>query len=493
MKKENLEDELNETKERLENLEKANKKTNPVISILVGIVFVVIGFVIGYGISSYLFEDENVDEGNKTEEKENDKEKEESDKDNDEKTELEKLDVNSAVVKELFEIFKEDNCLEKDIFNDLNTSVDARMYLAYRELSSSDFKEMKCGSLNDSYVNGNYCAVNDEAYKYYGSNESKFQAAIANEKTKVVSASVLEAKYKEIFGQDASYKNVTFKLLEGPIAYYDSKNNVYAYFSCECGGDCGTRYIHKLDTIEQSGTTLKLNTTLTVDGSKKTVVYTFKFEKTTGNYVFVSRTEEVNENSISQDLLDDLERKVVSSNFLSLSMVLGNELFDGNSLSSIYALNKNEYEYMAYLTYNYYLEKTGNTANKWSSKDSSYGPCFEQGQNGYCYAIDKSEILKYDKMLFNIGENLLLNGDGFALLKGNKFYVTDIPYLGGNIDSSSMVDVVSVEKNADNTITYIATWNYKLTGGKPAKNINIKFTFKSNGANDYYLYSAERA
>lgn len=174
--------------------------------------------------------------------------------------------------------------------NNLNDSTEARMYFAYSELSSSDFKEMKCGSLDDSYVDGNYCAENDEANKYYGSNESKFEDAIANEKTKTVSASVLEAKYKEIFGQNASYNNASFKLLVGPIAYYDKVNNVYAYFSCKCGGECGASYVHELNSIEQDGTTLKLNTTLTVDGNKKTIVYTFKYEESTDKYVFVNRS-----------------------------------------------------------------------------------------------------------------------------------------------------------------------------------------------------------
>ena len=193
-----------------------------------------------------------------------------------------------------------------------------------------------------------------------------------------------------------------------------------------------------------------------------------------------------------QDLLDDLERKVNVSNRLSLSMVLGEELYDGNNKSSIYASNNENYEYMAYLTYNYYLEKTGGTAKKWSSNDSSYGPCYEGGQNGYCYVIDKSEILKYDKMLFNVGEKLL-KGSGYVLLKGDKFYVTDIPYLGGDLYSVSMKDVVSVVKNNDTTITYIATWNYSLNSGQTVKNIDIKYTFKLNDDNEYYLYSAVKA
>ena len=66
--------------------------------------------------------------------------------------------------------------------------------------------------------------------------------------------------------------------------------------------------------------------------------------------------------------------------------------------------------YMSYLTYNYYLSKTGNKPNKWTSKEASYGPCYKDGQNGYCYVIDKAEMLKYDKMLL---KNLFIHRRNF--------------------------------------------------------------------------------
>ena len=143
---------------------------------LIGIFFV--GLCVGLG---FMLGNNNDKEKDKTEEK-------------DEKKEIEVLSVDSKVVKDLFDIFNESSCYEKDIFKNLNNSDDARMYLAYSELLESDFSEMKCGELNDSYVDGNYCAANDEAFKYYGSNETKFQQAIVNEKTKVVKASLLEKK-----------------------------------------------------------------------------------------------------------------------------------------------------------------------------------------------------------------------------------------------------------------------------------------------------------
>jgi len=257
-------------------------------SIILGIIFLILGFLVGFVIAPYLTGESKSENETVENEKENN---EDDSKDED----IPKLDINSFVVKELFEVFKEDNCLESDIFQNLNDDVSAKMYLAYSELDETDFTEMRCGSLDDSYVNGNYCAMNSEAMQYYGSDESKYESAIINEKTKVVSAVTLERKYKEIFGQNANYNNATFDLLEGPIAYYDKVNNVYAYFSCECGGECGSNHNHVLNSVSQDGTKLTLNTTLSIssyDGNvTKNVVYTFEYEKSTGNYIFVSRVE----------------------------------------------------------------------------------------------------------------------------------------------------------------------------------------------------------
>ena len=165
---------------QVKDLEKSNRWMKGILLSLVGIFFV--GLCVGFG---YILGNKGSDKVKEdVEEKENQKE-------------VEMLGVDSKIVKDLFNIFNEDNCLEKDIYKSLNGSDDAKLYLAYRELNESDFTEMKCGDLNDSYVEGNYCAVNDEAFKYHGSNETKFQQTIANEKTKVVKASLLEKNIKK--------------------------------------------------------------------------------------------------------------------------------------------------------------------------------------------------------------------------------------------------------------------------------------------------------
>lgn len=277
-KEENLEKQVKE-------LEKSNRWMKGILLALTGIFF--IGLCVGFG---YILGNNN---NNDNEEIENKEDKDKEEKENDEE-EIEVLSVESKVVKDLFEVFKEESCFEVDIFKNLNDSRDAKMYLVYRELNESEFTEMRCGDLNDSYVDGYYCASNEEAFEYYGSNEVKFQQAIANEKIKVVKASLVEKKYKEIFGKNANYTDETFKILDGTIpyfAYYDSKNDVYAEFSCNCGGMCGEEFEHTLDSIEQRGKILKLNTTLVNGEVISSIVYTFEYEKETGNYIFVSREE----------------------------------------------------------------------------------------------------------------------------------------------------------------------------------------------------------
>lgn len=294
MKKDNLEEELKETKEQLqetkekvENLEKSNKKMSPVISVLLGVLFVVIGFVFGYCLSSYLFPDENVDEGNKTEEKEEDKSNEKNE-DNDE-IEIEKLDVNSAVVKEIFEIFREDTDgfvnPDKGAYYDINTSLETKKYIAYKQLDAKDFSEENCSKFSSKYTkDGAQCGI-------YSAMEGK---------ARVFTTSILEAKYKELFGQNVDYVDGEFHTSPMTEAYYDKKSSLYAEFYHLDGDERAPySYIQTLESISHAGNTLSLNTKLMSKAREDffedkviNIIYTFEYEESTGNYIFVSRVQE---------------------------------------------------------------------------------------------------------------------------------------------------------------------------------------------------------
>ena len=197
---------------------------------------------------------------------------------------IEQLTKDSAVVKKLFEIFREDkNCMMASVWESYE-ELDAKKYIAYAQLEENDFKNMVCNELDK------------QTFDYYTCNiDSDF-----SQNVKTFSADSLKNKYVEIFGS-TGYVDGDFKIGEGPIAYYDNLNKVYAEFSCFCGGDCGIGFDHVLDSIEQNGTKLILNTRLVhdkkyyedleIDYDLKdvSIVFTFEYEKETGNYIFVSR------------------------------------------------------------------------------------------------------------------------------------------------------------------------------------------------------------
>ena len=210
-----------------------------------------------------------------------------------EDVQIEQLTKDSVVVKKLFEVFREDkNCLVTSLWA-LDSEEAAKKFIAYKNIDSSDIKDVKCGDLDDSFDGMHYCAMNDEAAKYYGIDEKKYELAIKNETTKGFSEEVFEKKYKEFFGKDSILNHDDFTIGEGPIAHYDKNNKLYAEYSCQCGGMCGGSS-QTLDSITQNGLSLILNTTIdyyedTTD--KQSIIYTFEYEKETGNYIFESRVK----------------------------------------------------------------------------------------------------------------------------------------------------------------------------------------------------------
>ena len=271
-----------ELEEKVEKLEKSNNIMKGLLTVLGVAILVSACFGLGIIVGDKLDEKEEIKDENKQEEKDETKD------DKEEELELEKLTKDSAVVKKLFEVFREDkNCLVQSLWSS-DSAEAAKKFIVYKNLDPSDIKDVKCGDLDDSFDGMHYCAMNDESTKYYGSDEKKYEAAIKNETTKSFSEVVFEKKYKEFFGKDSVINHDDFIIGEGPIAHYDKKNQLYAEYYCQCGGMCGS-YPQTLDSISQKGAGLVLNTTIEGGTFKQSITYTFEYEKETGNYIFVSR------------------------------------------------------------------------------------------------------------------------------------------------------------------------------------------------------------
>ena len=284
-------------KKKNENVEveayEVNDKKNVILKVLVGVLAFIVVVASCFGAGYF-----GVQMGNKDKEKEEEKteEKEENKTENKDENEEEiaKLTVDSAEVKNLYEVFREDvDCVSNSYWT--SSTVDAaKRYVAYKAALAQSSKEIRCGDLDHSYVDGYHCAFPDEAAPYYGNEDVVgFENAIKDEKTVGVTEEVLVAKYKELFGKDAVMQSGNFSIGEGPIAYYDKVNKLYAEFGCQCGGECAG-VTQTLDSISQDGTKLVLNTTIIENIDRITtyyVSYTFELESETGNYIFVSRVE----------------------------------------------------------------------------------------------------------------------------------------------------------------------------------------------------------
>lgn len=271
-----------ELEEKVEKLEKSNNIMKGLLTVLGVAICVSACFGLAIIVGDKLDEKEEIKDENKQEEKE------ETKVDKEEEIELEKLTKDSSVVKKLFEVFREDeNCFVSSLWN-FDSGEAAKKFIVYKNLDPSDIKDVKCGDLDDSFVDMYYCAMNDEASKYYGSDEKKYELAIKNETTKSFSEVAFEKKYKEIFGKDSVINHDDFTIGDGPIAHYDKTNKLYAEYYCQCGGICGSAP-QTLDSISQKGASLVLNTTIDDGTIKQSITYTFEYEKETGNYIFVSR------------------------------------------------------------------------------------------------------------------------------------------------------------------------------------------------------------
>lgn len=194
------------------------------------------------------------------------------------------------------------------------------------------------------------------------------------------------------------------------------------------------------------------------------------------------------DNTISDALRKDLDKKV---NITERYAGTGFYMNDINSKMVIANASEQDYPYFAYATYQYYIYKTGKTIKEWSSKDKNYGPCYVDGQNGYCYPMDKADVLKYEKELYNMGVKIFDLKEGYSIVKGDKVYVTSVPWNGSL--SVEQKNVVSVVKNND-TIEYIA--NYVVGNYVPDEssnvNMTIKYIFKANTDGNFYLHSFEK-
>ena len=196
------------------------------------------------------------------------------------------------------------------------------------------------------------------------------------------------------------------------------------------------------------------------------------------------KEEEKVDNTISNALRKDLDKKV---DLTRQFVVTGLYYKKGGELKNIINENVDAYSYFAYATYNYYLYKTGDKQEQYTTKDPSLATCYDQAQNGYCFVASKANIEKYNKELYNVSMDAFNLGD-WTTTKGDKIYVTPVPWNGAV--SSQTDSVVSVVRNGD-TIEYVAKQSIK-DYDEVIFNVDVKYVFKANEDGNFYLHSFEK-
>lgn len=198
------------------------------------------------------------------------KEKEEQ-KEAQEKT----LDIQSNIVQNLYAIFRFDQACYMTV-DGLNHSNLVRLRIAYDNISKQNIKTIACTQL----------AAQKSPYEECGGGQGGY--------TSYVTADIVEAKVHELFGSDYQVNHESFGTVghtvqpQGIYMRYEAASKLYAEFTDPAGGTCGGESSQKIVSASTKGDELYLVTTLNHprDGQHQ-LTYTFRKDKTNGNYVFV--------------------------------------------------------------------------------------------------------------------------------------------------------------------------------------------------------------
>lgn len=221
----------------------------------------------------------------------------------------EDIDINSSLVTNLFNVFRVDKACYMNV-KDLNNTNYTRLRLAYDNLFVPD-EMVACSKVGVTYKES-FCGNNfwgdEEISNAYSNDKAKFNKLLEERvSTKALNPKYLKAKFEELFGTDAEYKDEDFGVghLATPTCYimhYDEKNGIYAQYNCEGGGTCGGTP-QTLSKAYKEGDKLYIETNYQdfegildearkISKGKTKIIYVFKKDKINSNYVLEKVEEE---------------------------------------------------------------------------------------------------------------------------------------------------------------------------------------------------------
>ena len=189
---------------------------------------------------------------------------------------LEELYIESDFVQKYFQIYKEDSCSKATIYKELNSSMPAKLYLTYLQLSNDLVQEVNCDDVSENIGREDYfCGNYEEADVTTSFEENLFLL-----------------KYRELFGQKATYKLEDFEVEDG-LYHYNKELKGYVFYGKE-ENSCTTGDI-SLERATLKGNILTLymkqDNSMLENQENKEIIYILEKEKETGNYIFKSRSE----------------------------------------------------------------------------------------------------------------------------------------------------------------------------------------------------------
>ncbi len=211
------------------------------------------------------------------------------------------LDIQSDLVQNLYNTFRETrDCTSFSSMKDFTSNDESKLYLAYQQIPQGDMLEMNCSRLTLFYSDsGHYCgqSMNQGMLDNMSDpNSSAFQEAIKSNSTVTVSRTLLDQKVRELFGENVSIAPQNFKAGIGPMMMYDANQDLYAFYNVNAGGECslGTQ---ELTGAVQKGDEIRITSFITypVDLLKDSleVTYVLTWEESTKHYILIERIENV--------------------------------------------------------------------------------------------------------------------------------------------------------------------------------------------------------
>jgi hypothetical protein len=213
----------------------------------------------------------------------------------------EQLTVDSPVVQRLYNLFH-----DQFEFNGVRNIDENKIKIAatLKDLDPNDIVTETCGDLSNyiyttsnEYGETRFICNTGDILELENPYTHEFTAegleTIKNTSIKTITLEKFNKNYKRLFGTEPTEAPKSLYLGCADLLYYDEVNELYAFYFFIPNSGCIGPTSANLDAITQENGNLILHVSYNLaDGNQNNLLYnidiTFKFDETTGDYVFVS-------------------------------------------------------------------------------------------------------------------------------------------------------------------------------------------------------------